>query len=217
MAQLLYAFVAGLLIGISALVLVLVFGLAPPAEQPEARPFHVSDLAEYDGVTRIDPPLAIPLSSLLNLQGKSTDLGDFSGKYVLLTFGFTHCPDICPLTLDDYRQTQRLLGESAERVHFVFVSVDGRRDTPEALRDYLKFRELDRIIGLTGTAEQVGAFGAPFGLSFEIGQEQPSGNYLINHTAGSFLLDPAGRWIKRFQFAVPPERIAKELRSLLGA
>lgn len=216
MAQLLYAFIAGLLIGISALVLVLVFGLTPPAQQPSTSPFTVSDLAEYDGVTRIDPPQAIPLSPLLNLQGNVTDLSDFSGKYALLTFGFTHCPDICPLTLNDYRQTQRLLGESAERVHFVFVSVDGRRDTPTALRDYLEFRELDGITGLTGTDDQVRAFGAPFGLSFEIGQEQPSGNYLVSHTAGSFLLDAAGRWIIRFQFAVPPARIAAELRSLIG-
>ena len=215
--QLLYAFIAGLLIGISALALFLVYDLGRPAAQPKTSPFQVSGIADYDGVTRIDPPLIIPRSPLLNLQGDSTDLGDFAGKHVLLTFGFTHCPDICPLTLDDFRRARIMLGDAAEQVHFVFVSVDGARDTPEVLRDYLEFRGLDGIAGLTGKADQVRAFGAPFGLSFEISQQQSSGNYLVNHSAGSFLLDPAGRWLLRFQFGVPPERIAAELRSLLRA
>lgn len=214
--QLLYAFIAGLLLGISALALILVY--EPLRRSPlETSPFRVSEIAEYDGVTEIEPPQSIPRSPLLNHHGAAADLDDFAGKYVLLTFGFTHCPDICPLTLNDYRQAQKLLGESANRIHFVFVSVDGARDSPEALRAYFNFRELYRVIGLTGAEAQVRAFGAPFGLSIEISEQETGGNYLVNHTAGSFLLDPEGRWIRRYQFGLPPERIAADLRTLLAA
>ncbi len=216
-ALFLYGLIAGLLIGISALALYLFYDHLQSAGKVETNPFNGSGAVDFDGVTKIDPPLDILDFTLLNQQGAATSLYDLRGKHVLLTFGFTHCPDVCPLTLNDYQRTQSLLGAAAERMHFVFVSVDGPRDTPDALRHYFSFRGLDNIIALTGEPSTVRDFGRPFGLSFEISQEEVPAGYLINHTVGSFLLDPQGRWIMRYQFGVPPERIAADLQSLLSA
>ena len=96
------------------------------------------------------------------------------------------------------------MGEFADSIDFVFISVDGKRDTPAALRQYFEFRQLNDIHALTGDEASVLAMGEPFGLSVELNDEGASEGYLINHTSGAFLLDQAGRWIKRYQFGVPP-------------
>ncbi len=213
--QFLYGMIAGMLIGISALALYLVYDrLKPPAES-DTGPFRVAGQAEFDGITRIEPPLATVDVPLLDQFGRATRLSDLRGRHILLTFGFTHCPDICPLALNDYQRARSALGDAAEDLRFVFVSVDGRRDTPEALRQYLDFRGLEDILALTGAENSVREFGAPFGLSFEISRDQDSTSYQINHTVGAFLLDRAGRWMTRYQFGVPPETIAADLRTLI--
>ena len=152
--------------------------------------------------------------TLTSQDGDPTGLRDLRGRFVLLTFGFTNCPDICPLTLSDFQLVKGLLGDNSAEVAFVFISVDGSRDKPDVLRNFLAYRKLDEIIGLTGAETDVRAAGAPFGLSFERRGESSTGSYSVNHTAGSFLLDRRGRWIMRFQFGVPPERIAAELQTM---
>ena len=163
----------------------------------------------------LNPPLDIPQFTLTNAENTPSSLGDFQGRYVLLTFGFTHCPDVCPLTLNDFQRVQSQLGAKADYVRFVFISVDGKRDTPATLRQYFAFRQLSDIIALTGDEKHVRALGAPFGLAFEKSDQDDSGGYQVNHTAGSFLLDKQGRWITRYQFGVPPDRIASDLMDLL--
>jgi protein SCO1/2 len=207
---------AGLLLGIAALALFLLYDGMREREAVSTGPFDVAGSAAVDGVLSIDPPLDMPAFELFDSGGNSVRLSDFRGRHALLTFGFTHCPDICPLTLNDFERTRGLLGDLADSVAFVFISVDGKRDTPAALREYFEFRNLDTIVALTGDEATVLALGEPFGLSFEISNENESGSYLINHTTGSFLLDQAGRWIRRYQFGVPPETIAADLAALPG-
>lgn len=215
--QFLYGIIAGLLIGISALALYLVYDRLRPPNERDSGPFRVAGVAEFDGITRIDPPIATNDVPLLDQFGRRTRLSDLRGQHILLTFGFTHCPDICPLTLNDFKRTRSALGDAAEQLRFVFVSVDGKRDTPEALRQFLAFRGLEDILALTGPEDRVREFGAPFGLSFEISQDEDSSGYQINHTVGSFLLDRDGRWMTRYQFGVPPEEVAADLRTRLEA
>lgn len=212
----LYSSIAGLLIGISALTVFLIQDQLLGTEELDAGHFQVDGAAEFDGVIRIEPPIELPDFTLSSQDGHPTGLLDLSGQYVLLTFGFTNCPDICPLTLSDLHLVNDLLGKHSKEVAFVFISVDGSRDTPTVLRDFLAYRKLDQIIGLTGAESDVRAVGAPFGLSFERRGETVTGSYSVNHTAGSFLLDRRGRWIMRFQFGVPPETIAAELRALIA-
>lgn len=216
LGRLLYSLLAGLLLGIAALALFLIHDRIREAESISTGPFEVEGSAVVDGVLALNHPVAIPAFNLTDSSGNPARLADFGGRHALLTFGFTHCPDICPLTLNDFERIRRLLGDLAENIAFVFISVDGVRDTPEALRQYFEFRQLDAIQALTGDEASVRAMGEPFGLSFEINAEDRTGGYMINHTTGSFLLDKAGRWIKRYQFGVPPETIAADLRALLG-
>lgn len=211
----LYGMIAGLLIGISALAIVLVQDYLREAESFETPHFRVAKEVEYDGAIHITPPVDVPAFTLTDQHSQRFNSSALRGRYVLLTFGFTNCPDICPLALSDMQQIKALLRDDADEVRFVFVSVDGRRDSPSILRRYFESRALDGIIALTGEEDKVRQIGAPLGLSFEVSGDASSLAYNINHTAGSFLLDRRGRWIMRFQFGLPPDRIAAELRTLL--
>jgi protein SCO1/2 len=107
-----------------------------------------------------------------------TDLS-FRGKYLLVFFGFANCPDVCPLALDRFAQVLDLLGPDAERVQPLLVSVDPERDTPEVLRDYVTAVD-PRILGLTGTLEQVKAVASAYKVYFA--KAPPSeGSYSVNH------------------------------------
>ena len=214
--KMLYGLIAGLLIGISALALFLLQDRLREPDRIDTGQFKVEGAADFDGAIKIEPPLSMPDFSLSNQDGAPTRLSDLRGRFVMLTFGFTNCPDICPLTLNDFRRIRDMLSDLAESVKFVFISVDGTRDTPEVLRSYIDFRKLDGVIGLTGEEAAVRAVGAPYGLSFEISGEDSGSGYSVNHTAGSYLLDPHGRWIMRYQFGVPPDMIAADLQSLLA-
>ena len=215
LSRLLFGLLAGLLLGIAALSAFLLYDHMREPEPVNTGPFDVYGAAIRDGALSIDPPLAVPAFWLTDSSGQSVGLSDFRGRYALLTFGFTHCPDICPLTLNDFERIQRQLGDRAGDIAFAFISVDGRRDTPAALRDYFDFRKLRDIVALTGDEAVVRSMGETFGLAFEVAAEHGPNSYLINHTTGSFLLDEAGRWVKRYQFGVPPETIAADLRTLL--
>lgn len=214
--RLLYGLLAGLLLGIAALAIFLIHDRIRVRESVSTGPFKLEGAAAVDGVLAIDPPVDIPEFELIDSNGNSVRLADFRGRHLLATFGFTHCPDVCPLTLNDFERIQRLLGNRASRIAFVFISVDGERDTPAALRQYFGFRQYEHIQALTGNEASVRALGEPFGLSFEISDENETNGYMINHTTGSFLLDRSGRWIKRYQFGVPPDTIVADLRTLLG-
>ena len=212
----LYSLVAGMLMGIAALGAFLFYD---PVLQPralQASQAGSSASQEFDGIVRITPPTAINGFALTNASGSSTSLGDLRGRYTLLTFGFTHCPDICPLTLSDFERIRNQLGGAEAELHFVFISVDGKRDTPAALSQYFAFRKLDFIIALTGPEADVRAFGAPFGLAFALSEETVPGGYNVNHTTGAFLLDREGRWIRRYHFGASAASIAADLRQLLA-
>ena len=173
--------------------------------------------SDFDGAIAIDPPIALPDFKLVSSENKPAGLSDWRGQFILLTFGFTHCPDVCPLTLDEFQRIQSQLGRLADDVQFVFISVDGARDSPAALREYFMFRGYDEIIALTGSEEDVRALGAPLGMNFEVVEGASHGGYMVNHSAGSYLLDQHGRWITRYHFGVPPAAIAADLRRLLQA
>ena len=212
----LYSLLAGTMLGIAALS-VFLFVDRLRGEELARRLDQVRQAEIFDGSAVINPPIKVPDFRLSNAAGQPTRLSDFQGSYSLLTFGFTHCPDVCPLTLNDFKRIQAQMDELASELRLVFISVDGARDTPAALREYFALHELDGIIALTGREDDVRAYGQPFGLTFEVSAEVVAGGYTVNHTAGSFLLDRDGRWIMRYHFGVPPESIVADLRGLIEA
>jgi len=215
--RILLGLISALLVGIAALAMAIAYGRMNPGANPRGDGSASGDALEFDGSIIIDPPLAMPDFTLRDQFNESVSLSDLRDNYVLITFGYTNCPDVCPLTLNEFRSIRESLGSSSEELAFVFISVDGERDSPDALRSYLALRDLDGIIGLSGAEDRVRALGIDYGLSFEMTTPDKRGGYLVNHTAGSFLLDPNGRWIRRYQFGLPPHRIVADLEGLLAS
>lgn len=146
----------------------------------------------------------------------SVSLTDFRGKVVLVYFGYTWCPDICPLNLSYLTLALDSLGpEERERVQVLFVSVDPERDTPERLREYTAYFAPD-ILGLTGTPQQLASTAALYGAAYRRGEEGSSAmGYSVDHSAFTYLLDTTGNLKQTLDHATPPERIAAAIRSQL--
>jgi protein SCO1/2 len=206
----------GILVGFIALVagyivITLVSLRAAPGSTAELIP-----ASSYDGVTRIDPAVALPAFSLLDQTGTTFQSDQLIGKPTLFAFGFTHCPDICPLTLGEIRAIHEGLAEDANALQFVFISVDGTRDTPEVIRTYLQTLRVDSfMIGLSGAEDQLHIISETYGAQFIYGQADANGSYSVDHTAGMFLLDEEGRWIRRYAFGTLRSLIVNDIRAYL--
>lgn len=201
--------VAGLVMGIAA------FGIALLVMYQNRQS---ADTAwEYRG-TLIDPPQPLTDFSLVNQTGEAVSLSDFKGKWVLLFFGFASCPDICPTTLGEYKRIREALGVDADKVAFLFISLDSTRDTPQTIETYLRVRGTEFVTGLTGSETQISALIKQFGVQFH---RIPQGDsYTIEHTSTSFLIDPENRLRVLFSFdpevfSLNPAMVAGRIRELL--
>ena len=120
--------------------------------------------------------------ALTGADGQRVSDRDFRGKWLLVYFGYTHCPDICPTTLADISQTLDLLGADATRVQSLFISIDPERDTPQIVGDYVKGFD-DRIIGLAGTPSEIAVAAKGYRVFYAKREGTAAGNYLMEHTA----------------------------------
>jgi protein SCO1/2 len=147
---------------------------------------------------------------LTDHTGKPRRLEDWRGKVVVLFFGFTHCPDICPTTLADIAGAVKSLGPDAERVQVLMVSVDPERDTPEALGKYVTAFD-PRFLGLRGDLAATRKVAKEFKIYFE--KRKTGGSYTVDHSAQSYVIDPQGR----LRLLVRHDRIAQDLTADLRA
>jgi protein SCO1/2 len=166
--------------------------------------------------TLIEPPQQAPALHLSFADGKEFDLAAQHLRLTFVYFGYTHCPDACPTTLTDWARARALLGGNASKVHFVFVSVDPERDTPEIARKYASQFD-STFIGLVATPAQVESIKAAWGFAVEH-EEMPGmkkDEYGVAHPAGVFFVD--GENHMRFVFAPgsKPEEIASDLKRLM--
>ena len=147
--------------------------------------------------------------------GRLRHLEDFRGKAVVLFFGFTHCPDVCPTTLADTAQALRALGPQADRVQVLFVTVDPERDTPQALASYVTAFD-PRFIGLYGDADATRRVAKEFKIYYEKRAGPTPGSYSMDHSAQTYVIDPQGR----LRLLLRQERIAgdlpHDLKKILG-
>lgn len=162
-----------------------------------------------------DPPQpAYPLD-LIDQDGDPFSLESFEGDVVLLYFGYTFCPSFCPTTMADMQQVKAELGEDAENVAVVMVTVDPARDTPERLRQWLYF--FDRtFIGLTGTDAQLATVEQHYGVTVSVGTPEPGDDYyLVDHSTLLYAIDPAGNLRLSWPYGADPKDIAADVRHLL--
>ena len=151
---------------------------------------------------------------LTDHNGRRRTLDDFKGKVVVLFFGFTHCPDACPTTLAELATVARELGPDAQRMQVLVVTVDPERDTPEVLRQYVPSFN-PAFLGLSGTAEETAAAAKEFKVYFQK-QPQPGGSYTMDHSAGTFVLDKAGRLRLFGRYGAGTKALLHDIRILLN-
>ena len=164
----------------------------------------------------LDEPVDVPDWTLTDENGDPFRLSDQQGNVVLLFFGYTSCPDVCPTTLATWRKIHEALGDDAQRVRVVFVTVDPERDTSERLRMHANAFNPD-FIGLTGTPEELDPVYKAFDVYYE--KDTSSGSalgYLVNHTATTFVLDPEGQWRLRETYGTEAQDIVHDIQQLLG-
>ncbi len=193
------------------LILILVLaGCAAPGAAPTPQPAGPPTAG-----TPLDPPREVADFTLTSQAGEPLSLSDLEGRLVLLYFGYTFCPDICPTTLAELVYVRRNLGDQADEVQVVFVSVDGERDTPEVLRHYLGAFD-ESFLGLTGEEMEIRKIGADYGLYFEKREvEGTSADYLVDHTAASFLIDRQRRLRMIYGYGTPADVISSDIQRLL--
>ena len=141
---------------------------------------------------------------LTDQTGRPRRLEDWRGKVVVLFFGFTHCPDVCPTTLADLSQVMKQLGTDAERVQVLFVTVDPERDTPEVLGEYVGAFD-PRFLGLYGDAAATQRAAREFKVFYE--KRKTADGYSVDHSGQTYVIDPQGR----LRLFVRPERLASDL------
>lgn len=169
---------------------------------------------EFSGITEVEPAEPIEDFTLNSTNGDPVNLSDYRGKWVLIYFGFTFCPDFCPATLLDFKQVKETLGEDADQVEFMMISVDGERDTPEVLSTYLQ-RYDESFVGLTGMPEEVQPVAQEFGVHFEKRENPGSEYYTVDHTISVFLVNPEGEWTTLYTHGTDPTMIAEDIQSKL--
>jgi protein SCO1/2 len=146
--------------------------------------------------------------ALLDDNGVKATLTTFRGKWALLFFGYTSCPDICPTTLLNVAKTLDAMGEAGKQIQPVFVTVDPERDTPAVLKDYLA-NFGGRFVGLTGTPAQIAAAAGAYQTFYR--KVPIEGGYMMEHSSGLALLSPTGVYVRTFRPDDDPEDFAEEL------
>lgn len=153
--------------------------------------------------------------ALTGHDGKPYTLADFRGKAIVVFFGFTQCPDVCPSTLAELAEVMKQLGPLADRVQVLFVSVDPERDTQELLANYVPAFD-KRFLGLYGDADATARAAKAFKVFYQKVPGKTPGSYTIDHTAGSYVFDPQGRVRLFIKHGTGPEPIVHDLRQLLA-
>lgn len=187
-----------------SLILAAAVSLAACTEAPPA--FNATDItgAEYGKSLALD-----------DHTGTRRTLADFRGKVVTIFFGFTQCPDVCPTSLSTMSEVMRLLGEDADRVQVLFMTVDPERDTPELLAQYVPAFD-SRFLGLVGDLGTTAEVAKDFRVFYRKSGDVEGGHYTIDHSAGTYVFDPSGRLRLYVKHGETADRIAADIRILLS-
>jgi len=163
-------------------------------------------------LTQAEPQQAVPKLTyggpftLVDHHGNTVTDKDFRGEFLLIYFGYTHCPDVCPASLGTLAGTLRRLQKQGIEVRPLFISVDVKRDTPEVLADYVKAFS-PRMVGLTGSPKQIGRVTRAYHAHYFAGEVE--GKYRVSHTGSMYLVGPDGRFLKSFKNGITVTDLAQ--------
>ena len=177
--------------------------LSPGGGQPS---FKGIDITGADYARELDLPDA---------EGRRRTLADFKGKLVVVFFGYTQCPDVCPTTMAELAQVKKSLGADGERIQGVFVTIDPERDTPALLKAYMGSFD-PSFVALRGDAEQTAATAKEFKVFYAKVPGKTEGSYTMDHTAGSYVFDAAGKLRLFVRYGSGAEALAADLKALLS-
>ena len=152
--------------------------------------------------------------TLMDHTGKTRTLADFKGKVVTLFFGYTHCPDVCPTTMLDLKQSMKLLGPRADEVQVLFVTLDPARDSQEVLAQFVPSFD-KRFIGLRGTEQEIAATAEVFKVYAKKVEAQGKGGYTLDHSAGMYVFDKSGKIRLYVDYGEKPADIANDIKHIL--
>jgi protein SCO1/2 len=189
--------------GCKLLLVAAILGLAACGEKPAAPAFHATDITGASFARDF---------RLTDHNGQTRTLADYRGKVVMLFFGYTFCPDVCPTTMGEAAAALKLLGKDADQVQVLFATLDPERDTQELLARYVPGFDA-RFVGLRGDRAATDATIREYRLFAQKVGEGP--NYSLDHTAGSYLYDASGRVRLFFGYGTGPNLLAADLRLLL--
>lgn len=197
-----YALAAGLLVG-ALFVSLYLWRLA------DVREAQLTEVAESTGIAEVGGPF-----SLLDQDGVRRTEQDFLGRHMLVFFGFTYCPDVCPTTLAVLSAALGQLGPAADDIVPVLITVDPARDTPEALKPYLSAFGPE-FVGLTGTEDEIAAVAEAYHAYYEI-VDGEGGDYTLNHSTVIYLMGPDGKFVNNYSLNMGPDEIAADLENVLA-
>jgi protein SCO1/2 len=164
--------------------------------------------------TLYDPAVPAPEIVLSRDDGSSFRLSEQRGNVVLLFFGYTSCPDVCPVTLSELRNVNDELGRNAGQVQVVFITVDPERDTPAKIQEYVSIFN-PSFIGLSGSLDELQPVWTDYGVYREVQEESNSAaGYLVNHSARVYVIDPDGNLRLSYSFGTPTDDIVHDLKIL---
>jgi protein SCO1/2 len=153
--------------------------------------------------------------SLVDHTGKAVTEQSYRGKWMLVYFGYTFCPDVCPTELQSVASALDLLGPDADKVVPLFITIDPERDTAAALAEYVKLFDT-RLVGLTGSEAQIAAVARAYRVYYAKAATKDSGSYLMDHSSFLYLMGPDGGFRALFHQGMTPEELAKGLRARMA-
>jgi protein SCO1/2 len=167
----------------------------------------------YQG-SLIENPQPAPDFELTDQRGNSFPLSEQRGRLVLMFFGYTNCPDVCPLTLAEYREIKSQLGEQASQVEFVFITVDPERDTPARMNDYVSSFD-PTFVGLSGEMADLEKVWSDYWVYRAKVETGSASGYAMDHTARMYLVDANGNLRLTYPYGFEVEKIVSDLRHML--
>ncbi len=199
---------------VSANILILVAAFAAAAGLwLGSRLLPTSATDDFAALVRYPAPRALPPFELVRSDGKPLTLADWNGRWTVAFFGYTNCPDVCPMTLTTFKQVWKRLDDATrERLRFDFISVDPARDTPEQLARYVGFFD-PSFVGATGSDEQLTKLTRALGLLYARGEPE-NGTYAVDHGASAVVIGPDGHQIGLFRPPFDAAQIAADLTAL---